>query len=170
MIRKIDGEDILDRIEREGVTFLAGAPAVVAAPRRRRRPHGTQRTDSRPWHRPHGGGRCTAAVEVHRARRDRPRLGVHADLRAHRDVATAHRQPGVAEYDDLAPAERARRLSRAGVPAIGVRIRVDGQGEVQARSNHVFEGYWEQPDATADAIVDGWFHTGDGGELDDGTW
>ena len=31
----------------------------------------------------------------------------------------------------------------------------------------VFEGYWEQPEATADAIVDGWFHTGDGGTLDD---
>ena len=32
-----------------------------------------------------------------------------------------------------------------------------------ARSNHVFEGYWDQPEATAEAIVDGWFHTGDGG-------
>ena len=32
-----------------------------------------------------------------------------------------------------------------------------------ARGNVVLEGYWEQPEATADAIVDGWFHTGDGG-------
>ena len=31
----------------------------------------------------------------------------------------------------------------------------------------MLEGYWEQPEATADAIVDGWFHTGDGGTLDD---
>jgi acyl-CoA synthetase (AMP-forming)/AMP-acid ligase II len=29
------------------------------------------------------------------------------------------------------------------------------------------EGYWDQPEATAEAIVDGWFHTGDGGTLDD---
>ena len=36
-----------------------------------------------------------------------------------------------------------------------------------ARSNVVFEGYWQQPEATAAAIVDGWFHTGDGGFLDD---
>ena len=36
-----------------------------------------------------------------------------------------------------------------------------------ARSNVVFEGYWDQPDATAAAIVDDWFHTGDGGALDD---
>ena len=31
----------------------------------------------------------------------------------------------------------------------------------------VLEGYWEQPEATADAIVDGWFHTGDGGVIED---
>ena len=59
------------------------------------------------------------------------------------------------------------KLSRAGAPALGVRVDVDGQGEVLARCNHVLEGYWEQPEATADAIVDGWFHTGDGGSLDD---
>ncbi|MHB8467599.1 MAG: AMP-binding enzyme, partial [Acidimicrobiales bacterium] len=71
-----------------------------------------------------------------------------------------------AEWDGLAPAERSRLLSRAGVPAVGVQIRVDGQGEVCARANEVFEGYWEQPEETAKAIVDGWFHTGDGGYLD----
>jgi acyl-CoA synthetase (AMP-forming)/AMP-acid ligase II len=31
----------------------------------------------------------------------------------------------------------------------------------------VLEGYWEQPEATNEAIVDGWFHTGDGGSIDD---
>jgi acyl-CoA synthetase (AMP-forming)/AMP-acid ligase II len=31
----------------------------------------------------------------------------------------------------------------------------------------VFAGYWEQPEESAKALVDGWFHTGDGGELDD---
>ena len=39
-------------------------------------------------------------------------------------------------------------------------------GEVLARSNHVFAGYWEQPDETAAALEGGWFHTGDGGYLD----
>ena len=35
-----------------------------------------------------------------------------------------------------------------------------------ARSNHVFAGYWEQPEETAPALADGWFHTGDGGYID----
>ncbi len=36
-----------------------------------------------------------------------------------------------------------------------------------AASNVVMAGYWEQPEQTADAIRDGWFHTGDGGSIDD---
>src|SRR5262249_3314457 len=71
-----------------------------------------------------------------------------------------------AEWDDLTPGDRAAKLGRAGVPAIGVRLCVDDEGEVLGRSNVVLEGYWEQPEATADAIVDGWFHTGDGGLID----
>jgi len=46
-------------------------------------------------------------------------------------------------------------------------MRVDENGEVLARSNVVMEGYWAQPEATDAAITDGWFHTGDGGVLDD---
>ena len=36
-----------------------------------------------------------------------------------------------------------------------------------ARSNVVMDGYWQQPDATDDALEGGWFHTGDGGSIDD---
>ena len=46
---------------------------------------------------------------------------------------------------------------------------ISDQGEVLARSNVVLEGYWEQPEATADALAGGWFHTGDGGTIDDDT-
>src|SRR5262249_40842423 len=72
-----------------------------------------------------------------------------------------------AEGDGLGAAERASKLARAGAPALGVRLAVDHRGEVLARSNVVFEGYWEQPEATAEAVVDGWFHTGDGGWIDE---
>jgi fatty-acyl-CoA synthase len=39
---------------------------------------------------------------------------------------------------------------------------------VLAQGNVVLAGYWENPDATADALGDGWFHTGDGGTIDEG--
>jgi acyl-CoA synthetase (AMP-forming)/AMP-acid ligase II len=82
---------------------------------------------------------------------------------------------GRAEYDDLSPADRAAKLSRAGAPAIGVDVRISPDGEVVARGNHIMAGYWDQPDATAAAIhpISGdeggsdYFHTGDGGSIDD---
>ena len=54
------------------------------------------------------------------------------------------------------------------MPAVGIDLKVDGQGEVLARGNHILKSYWDQPEATADALEGGWFHTGDGGTLDDG--
>jgi acyl-CoA synthetase (AMP-forming)/AMP-acid ligase II len=74
---------------------------------------------------------------------------------------------GRAECDHLSPAERAAKLAAAGAPAIGVEITVDAEGEVLARSNVVMAGYWNQPEETSKAIVDGWFHTGDGGSVGD---
>jgi len=71
------------------------------------------------------------------------------------------------EWDDLDGTERARKLGRAGAPVLGMEVATTDDGEVLARSNVVMEGYWNQPDATADAIRDGWFHTGDGGFIDD---
>jgi acyl-CoA synthetase (AMP-forming)/AMP-acid ligase II len=70
-----------------------------------------------------------------------------------------------AELDALSPADRAARLSQAGVPALGVETRVDASGEVLARSNVVMDGYWNQPDETARVMSNGWFHTGDGGSI-----
>jgi hypothetical protein len=82
---------------------------------------------------------------------------------------------GRAELDDLSPSEKAAKLSRAGGAAIGVEMRVSPDGEVLARGNHVMAGYWDQPDATAAAIHPAsddpsgpdWFHTGDGGLIDE---
>ncbi len=54
----------------------------------------------------------------------------------------------------------------AGEPLPGVELRFDGQ-EVQARGDNVFAGYYQNPAATAAAFTgDGWFRTGDLGELD----
>ena len=69
--------------------------------------------------------------------------------------------------DDALPAVgRAAKLSRAGAPALGVRLATTDSGEVLARANVVLAGYWNDPGATAEALEGGWFHTGDGGRLD----
>ena len=165
VLRKVDGEEILSRIENEGVTLLCGAPAVVAAIL----DAATARTAA--------GRSIPGNVRMVVAGAPPPSKVIERvegelgwefiqiyGLTETAPLLTINRAP--LEYDELTPAERASRLSRAGVPAVGVRMDVDAEGEVLARSNNVFEGYWEQPDQTAKAIVDGWFHTGDGGHLD----
>jgi long-chain acyl-CoA synthetase len=62
------------------------------------------------------------------------------------------------------------RLGSVGQAAPGVEIRIDGDdevGEICVRSSGVMLGYWGQPEATAEAIEDGWLRTGDLGYLDE---
>jgi long-chain acyl-CoA synthetase len=49
----------------------------------------------------------------------------------------------------------------------GVEIRIADNGEVLVRGVDVFDRYWHREDATNEAIIDGWFHTGDLGQLDE---
>lgn len=65
--------------------------------------------------------------------------------------------------------EHAYRLGSVGKPISNIEVSIADDGEVLTRGPHVMKGYYNMPDDTADAIdSDGWLHTGDLGEMNDG--
>ena len=167
VLRKVDGAEILRRVEQHGVTVMCAAPAVAAAVLEAAQDWEGE-IPGRDRVRIIMAGRA-AAHEDRRAGRGGARLGVRADLRPHRDLAAADRQP------HAAPSGTTCR-PRSGPPGSCAPERprsayacapMPSDGEVLARSNVVLEGYWEQPEETEQALVDGWFHTGDGGVIGD---
>jgi fatty-acyl-CoA synthase len=165
VLRKVDGAEILRRVDEHGVTLMCGAPAVL----------NMVLDAASTWDGPiPGAGRTrivvagapppTRTIERTETELNWEFLQIYG-LTETSPLLTINRRR--AELDDLSPSQRAARLGRAGGPAIGCQIMVDDDDEVLARSNVVMEGYWRQPEATADAIVDGWFHTGDGGSIDE---
>lgn len=165
VLRKVDGAEILRRVRDHGVTVMCAAPAVAAA----------VLEAAQTW-------------EGEIPGRDRVRIIMAGAPPPTKTVVRVEEELGWefvqiygltetsplltfnrtrAEWDDLPAEERATRLTRAGAPALGVRLRTDEHGEVLARSNVVLEGYWEQPEESARALDGGWFHTGDGGVIGD---
>jgi acyl-CoA synthetase (AMP-forming)/AMP-acid ligase II len=165
VLRKVDGPEILRRVEEHGVTLMCGAPAVVTA----------VLDAAQDW----DGeipGRGKVRVVVAGAppptsliERVETELGWEFiqiyGLTETAPLLTMSRCRD--EWDDLTPADRAKKLGRAGAPTIGITMATSESGELLAQGNHILQGYWENPDATAEALEGGWFHTGDGGVIDD---
>ena len=172
ILRKVDGAEILRRVEQHGVTLMCGAPAVAnmildaAAQWKGEIP---------------GRGRvrivCAGAPPPTKTiERIETELGWELiqiyGLTETTPLLTMNRSR--AEYDDLSSGDRAAKLSRAGAPTIGVELSISVDGEILARGNHIMAGYWNQPEATDAAIHptsddpagESWFHTGDGGSID----
>ncbi len=165
VLRKVDGTEILRRVERHGVTLLCAAPAVVNAV-----------LDALPeWDRPIPGRDRTRIVVAGAPPPSRTIERVESELgwefiqiyglTETSPLLTVNRSRS--EWDELPSGDRARKLMRAGTPAVGTAIRVDPNGELLVRSNTVMDGYWSQPEDTDAALDGGWFHTGDGGIVDD---
>ena len=58
------------------------------------------------------------------------------------------------------------KFGTVGVAGPGFGLKIAEDGEILMRGPHVFAGYWQDPEATAATVIDGWMHTGDLGELD----
>ena len=171
VLRKVDGPEILRRVEKHGVTFMCAAPAVVNA----------VLDAGKDWPKDNegapvpGAGRATRVIcagappPSKTIERIESELGWEFiqiyGLTETSPLLTINRRKR--EWADMPIAEAAQKLVRAGAPAIGVRVKESESGEVLARGNVILEGYWQQPDASADALEGGWFHTGDGGSVDD---
>ena len=59
------------------------------------------------------------------------------------------------------------KLHTVGKPFPGVEIELSDEGEILMRADNVFDGYYNNPDATAETLHDGWLHTGDAGYKED---
>jgi long-chain acyl-CoA synthetase len=168
MLPRFDPAQALDLIERHGVTATLPVPTMVAAmvDEQRARPRDVSSLRLLG----HAGSPIATEV-VRRAHATFPR----AEL-AHFYGATE-----TAPIVSCLPHEERElggpRQGSCGQPVPGVAVRVVGSdgrvlgagevGEVAVRGPNVMAGYWRNPEATAAALVDGWYRTGDLGYQDD---
>ncbi|GAA4909393.1 acyl-CoA synthetase (AMP-forming)/AMP-acid ligase II [Actinomycetospora succinea] len=165
VLRKVDGAEILRRVAAHDVTVLCAAPAVISA----------VLTAAADWEGEIPGRGRVRIVGAGAPPPTRTIAQVEEvlgwefiqiyGLTETSPLLTFNRTR--AEWDDQPTEERASRLGRAGAPALGVKVRISDDGEVLARSNVVLKSYWERPDETEKVLQDGWFHTGDGGSVDE---
>lgn len=163
VLRKVDGAEILRRVAEHGVTVMCAAPAVVNAVLAAARTwEGEIPGRDRVRIIVAGAPPPTKTVEQVESELGWEFIQIYG-LTETSPLLTINRTR--AEWDGLSSQQRAEKLVQAGAPALGVTLRTSEEGEVLARSNVILEGYWEQPQETAEALEGGWFHTGDGGTI-----
>jgi fatty-acyl-CoA synthase len=169
-LRKAEAARIFERIKTEGISMLCAAPTVLIgianAPAELRR-------EARRGIRIITAGAPPAAATIERIEGE---LGwvitqAYGLTETSPFITICEPRP---EHEQLTPGERCAIKACQGVELItsgelrvvdeaGREVPRDGetQGEIVVRGNAVMKGYYEDPEATAEAMHDGWFHTGD---------
>jgi fatty-acyl-CoA synthase len=176
MLRKFDPREVLELVQQEGVTRLHMVPAMTIALLNH---PDFSRYDLSSVHEVMIGGAPASTALMQEVEKKIPGCtakGGYGLTETSPVITIAHMKEHLADNSDE---EKLRRKATAGYALAGSEIRVvdfdgrdvaaDGKqvGEVVVRGDVVMEGYWRQPEATAAALRDGWFHTGDLATLDD---
>ncbi|MEX0880821.1 MAG: long-chain-fatty-acid--CoA ligase [Thermoanaerobaculia bacterium] len=169
-LRKVEPSAVFDTIARESVTMLCAAPTVLIGIAGA--PEGV-RGGARRGVRVLTAGAPPAAATIERVEGE---LGwtitqVYGLTETSPFITVCEPRP---EHAGLSPAARAAVKARQGVELLtsgevkvvdaeGLEVPRDGQtlGEIVVRGNAVMEGYYRDPEATAEAMRGGWFHSGD---------
>ncbi|HEX4834945.1 MAG TPA: fatty acid--CoA ligase [bacterium] len=169
LLRKIDPVEIFRLIEKERITSLYGVPSIYNALVNHPRAAAYDLSSLRVVIA--GGAPASPALITAIEEKLGCRAFVGYGLTETSPVLTLAWPKGHLRHEP--PERQLERRSRTGYPILGVDVRVvdargrdvpaDGTtaGEIIARSNVVMEGYFKDPRATAEAIREGWFHTGD---------
>ena len=163
-----DAAEALRLVERERVTTFTGVPTMAREVLRH--PDWT-RTDTSSLHSMGGGGAALQPDLVTRIdgqlEHGRPNTGY--GLTETTGIATAiSSEFYVARPSSVGPVVPCMEAKVVG--DLGEELEVGEQGELLLRGPNVIKGYLNQPEATANAIVDGWFHTGDIAVIDTDGW
>ncbi|MGV9669366.1 AMP-binding protein [Gordonia sp. NPDC003504] len=173
-LRAVRADAVWDAIDDLGVTHMCGAPTVCTTIAGSPRAH---RLD-RPLHITTAGAPPSPTVIGQLEALGITVVHVYGLTEVYGPYTICEYQDA---WDDLAPAERATKLSRQGVGMVQAEdarvvaqgtlpltdVPADGEtmGEIVLRGNNVMAGYFKDPDATREAFAGGWFHTGDLGVM-----
>jgi malonyl-CoA/methylmalonyl-CoA synthetase len=150
LLPRFEPDAVLDAVEREQATLFFGVPTML------------HRLADHPRAAALGGLRLLVSGSAPLA------ADLHTRIAARSGQVCLERY-GMTETGMLVsnPVDAARVPGTVGFPLPGVELRLARGGEIEVRGPNVFRGYRERPDANAEAFTrDGWFRTGDLGELD----
>jgi fatty-acyl-CoA synthase len=169
-VRKVDPQAVFELVSRESVSMLCAAPTVLISlanaseELRHTAPRGVRVLTA---------GAPPAAATIERVEGELGWVITHVYGLTETTPFISICEPRI-EHERLSTYERARIKARQGVELVtsgellvmdetGSEVPHDGQttGEIVVRGNVVMEGYYKDPEATAQIMRDGWFHTGD---------